>query len=137
MREEESLSEVNIMPVATPPKAAEKAPEKKALCRVLVADDEFRVRDLCYMILDKMGCEVTAVSSGEEAIPHLDKGIDIVVTDLLMEGKVSGKELAVLARAGEKTDVIIMTAYPDTESAVAAVKHGVFDYLVKPFNAAA
>jgi class 3 adenylate cyclase len=84
-----------------------------------------------------MGCQVTAVSSGEEALPHLERGVDILLTDLLMKGKIGGGELTARARSDEKTDVIIMTAYPDTESAVQAVKSGVFDYLVKPFNAAA
>ena len=111
--------------------------DEKSKCHVLVADDEFRVLDLCTMILQAMGCQVTAVSSGEEALPHLERGVDILLTDLLMKGKIGGAELTARARADEKTDVIIMTAYPDTESAVQAVKSGVFDYLVKPFNAAA
>lgn len=108
---------------------------KRALCSVLVADDEPRIRDLCALILSKMGCRVTQASSGEEALGLLADGVDVLLTDLHMPGPIGGKDLAVAARAGGKTDVIIMTAFPDTDSAVQAVRSGVCDYLTKPFTA--
>ncbi len=114
-------------------------PEKKkdpaSTRRVLVVDDEPRVRELCQLILDKIDCQVTTAASGEEALPQVSGDIDLLLADLHMPGSIGGKELAVAARAAGKTDVIIMTAFPDTDSAIQAVKSGVSDYLVKPFSA--
>jgi DNA-binding response OmpR family regulator len=107
----------------------------RAVRHVLVADDELRVRELCGTILSKMGCRVTTASSGDQALVFLEEGVDVLLTDLHMPGKTGGKELAARARSGEKTDVIIMTAFPDTDSAIQAVKNGVSDYLTKPFTA--
>jgi CheY-like chemotaxis protein len=105
------------------------------LCKVLVADDEPRIREVCGLLLGKMGCQVTLAASGEEALGLLSPETDIVLTDLHMPGPIGGKDLAVAARAGGRTDVIIMTAFPDTDSAVQAVRTGVSDYLTKPFTA--
>jgi class 3 adenylate cyclase/FixJ family two-component response regulator len=121
--------------MSAPSPAAPEAAGQNATRRVLVVDDERDVRELCEAILGKAGCQVTTAASGEEALSLLPGDVDLLLTDLHMPGKVGGKDLAVAARAGG-ADAIIMTAFPDTESAIQAVKSGVFDYLVKPFTAA-
>lgn len=121
------------VPPAVPAVPAVEA--KRVTCKVLVADDEPRIRELCGVILSKMGCQVSMVASGQEALDLLSDDLDIILTDLHMPGAIGGKDLAVAARAGGKTDVIIMTAFPDTDSAIQAVRSGVSDYLTKPFTA--
>jgi len=65
-------------------------------CRVLLVDDEEPVLDFEKEILTKMGCTVTAVTSGENAIAMLERGrFDVVVTDSKMPGKVNGQDVYV------------------------------------------
>ena len=102
--------------------------------KILVVDDE---KDICRaleLLLKPEGYDVTAASSGEEALELMGKtDFDAVLTDLKME-KVDG--IGVLEeskRLNPETPVILMTAYASVESAVDAMKKGASDYAVKPF----
>lgn len=102
--------------------------------KILVVDDEDYILDICNQVLGGAGYEVRTVASGEEALPLLDQGWAIVLTDFAMPGKVDGVELMWRARVAGDADVIIMTGYPTFDTAVQAVKGGAFDYLIKPFS---
>ncbi len=102
--------------------------------KILVVDDEAGVREVCSQILGHAGYEVSTVASGEEAIPRLGEGWDIILTDVSMPGVVDGNELVRRARELGSADVLLMTGYPDLTSAVQALKDGAFDYLIKPFS---
>jgi len=103
--------------------------------RILVVDDEELVCRLLENVLTTAGHEVQICLSGQEAIATLKEStFQVVITDLRMPG-VDG--LAVLRKAkalDSLCQVIVITAYGSTESAVEAMKLGAYDYLNKPFN---
>lgn len=104
--------------------------------RVLIADDERPIRELCARSLRGLGCEVTTAESGEAALAAFaGGGFDLVLTDLAMPGKVDGVRLcSEIKSRSPSTDVVIMTAYPTLGTAIATLKTGAYDYLVKPFE---
>ncbi|MBI2882052.1 MAG: sigma-54-dependent Fis family transcriptional regulator [Candidatus Tectomicrobia bacterium] len=103
--------------------------------RLLVVDDDERVRRLLTRLLHEEGYQVRAVASGEEALAEQEsEAYDLVLTDLTMPG-MSGMELleAIKARMPE-VGVIIITAFGTVESAVQAMHKGAFHYICKPFK---
>lgn len=102
---------------------------------ILIADDDENLRRVLEFQLQEAGYEVVVAGDGEEALDRFTTNdIDSVITDLRMP-KVSGLEL--LERIKEldgETPVIVVTAFGEVETAVAAVKAGAFDYINKPFN---
>jgi len=103
--------------------------------RVLVADDEASIRFVLREILEESGCEVTEVESGDEAREALSRGaFDLCFFDIRMPGP-SGLELLDHVRKTRRdTAVVVITAQSTTENAIAAMKRGALDYLVKPFG---
>jgi CheY-like chemotaxis protein len=102
--------------------------------KVLVVDDEPLVREtLDYCLNDEY--DITAAASGEEAI-ELSKQEDfpVVLLDLRMDG-ISGLEtLRRLKQLHAMQNVVILTAYESTESAIEALNLGAYSYLTKPFR---
>lgn len=105
------------------------------MARILVVDDE---KSICMTIktaLDACGHQVEVADSGELAITLMRRSVpDILISDLRMDG-MSGLDL--LGKAREyfpSATVVIMTAYGTIDTAVAAMKSGAYDYLVKPFT---
>src|SRR5437870_2635426 len=105
------------------------------MTKVLVVDDERKMRRLLQILLERMGIDSVAAESGEEALDRFQaEKIDLVLTDLKMPG-MSGLEL--LARVREldaDVPVIVLTAYGTVQTAVEAMKLGAFDYVLKPFD---
>jgi len=104
------------------------------MARVLVVDDEPKLGRLVSEALALDGHAVTRAGGGRAALAELQKeAFEIVVADLRMPD-VDG--LGVLQAARGRTppaEVILMTAHATAESAVAAMKAGAADYLIKPF----
>ena len=103
--------------------------------RILVIDDEELMREYVEEALIRAGYEVTAVSGGREGLDLLhEKGFDVVVTDLKMT-PMDGLEVVRRVRE-EQIDAscIVMTAYGTIETAIAALKNGADDYILKPFT---
>ncbi len=102
---------------------------------ILVVDDEVKMGVLVAGTLEDEGYSVTRTETGEEALSLLNKErYDVVVTDLKMS-PISG--LTILKETKKKnpeTIVILMTAHASAETAVAAMKSGAADYLIKPFS---
>lgn len=103
--------------------------------RILVVDDEPKIRRNAEIYFEKMGYDAVQAASGEEALKILSKGrFDLVITDLKMPG-MSGIDLLVeMRRKGQRTPVVIMTAYGTVNSAVEAMKQGARDFILKPFD---
>ena len=101
--------------------------------RILFADDEASIQELMRIELPRLGHEATVCPDGRTALAALDRtAYDCVIVDLDMPG-VGG--LDVIARVREvspDTEAVIITGKSSLESAVAAVRSGVFDYLTKP-----
>lgn len=102
--------------------------------KILIAEDDDSLRRLAERVLRRAGHEVAATRDGEQAASLLDETWDLLLTDLSMPGGIDGLELARRARTGGPVDVILMTGHPDIDSAVGAVRGGVYDYLIKPFG---
>lgn len=102
---------------------------------ILVVDDELLIRDLLYDFFAGQGWQIAIADTGEKALGILkEKEIDLVLTDLKMP-QMDGLDLARLVRE-EHPDmpVVIMTGFPSVESAVAALRSKISDYVTKPFN---
>ncbi|NOY26780.1 MAG: sigma-54-dependent Fis family transcriptional regulator [Oligoflexia bacterium] len=107
--------------------------------RILVVDDELSMREFLQILLSREGFEVDVVSSAEQALEQVNEAWPaLIMTDLNMSG-LNGLELlrevkARAAQSGRDVEVIVVTAYGSTESAVAAMQAGAADYVTKPFN---
>lgn len=104
--------------------------------RVLVADDEERIRSLCARGLPGEGLEVRTAASAASAKEMLGReSFDLVLTDIHMESEGAGLDLARHVRqAFPETDVIVMTGYDTIDAAVNAMKIGACDFVIKPFD---
>jgi DNA-binding response OmpR family regulator len=103
--------------------------------RILVVEDDPRVRSALLRALDERGYAATAAASG---MAGLDAAMrdrpDLMVVDLGLPD-VDGKEILRMLRAVSTTPVIVATAREDEGEIVRALDAGADDYLVKPFGA--
>jgi two-component system response regulator PilR (NtrC family) len=101
--------------------------------RALIVDDEADIRELLSLTLNRMGLDTDAAESEFEARQLLQKQqYDVCLTDMRLP---DGDGLALLGHASRfwpRMPVAVITAYGSAENAVAALKAGAFDYLVKP-----
>jgi signal transduction histidine kinase len=103
--------------------------------RLLVVDDEENVAITVSEILRREGYQVDTSFSGEDAIERLHDArgpYDLVVTDLHMEGLDGLSVLSELRRRHPLTIAVVLTGFASLESAVASIRQGAYDYLVKP-----
>ena len=104
------------------------------MSKILVVDDEPRILLLLQNLLKANGYEVVSARDGASALDIVHKGgIDIAITDLRMspmDGMTLFREIKKIA---PEMPVILLTAYATVETAVEAMKSGIFDYLTKPF----
>lgn len=103
--------------------------------RILVVDDERSMREFLEIMLQKDGYAVRCAASGVEALEILKhQEFDLLITDIRMK-PVDGLEvLRQCKQLSPATVVIIISAYASTETAVAAMREGAYDYLPKPFK---
>jgi len=103
--------------------------------RVLVVDDELLIRDLLYDFFSDQGWDIVVAEGGQKAVQYLkNQRFDLVLTDLKMPD-MDGLDLTGRIRAlYRELPVIVMTGYPSLDSAVAALRKKVDDYIIKPFN---
>ena len=103
--------------------------------RVLVVDDEVKMRRLLEMSLKNMGYEVVMASDGVEALAFCDEApFDLILTDLKMPRMDGLQLLRSLRERGEDVPVIVLTAFGTIETAVEAMKLGASDYIIRPFE---
>ena len=102
--------------------------------QVLVVDDERGPRESLRMILSG-SYKVSTAEDGVEALEILrTDSIDLVTVDLNMPG-MKGDELMRTIRAEfPQTEIIVITGCGSVETAIEGIRHGVFDYLTKPFD---
>ena len=103
--------------------------------RILIVDDEQKMRRLLEMALRGMGYEVVQAADGVEALERFAEApFDMVLTDMRMP-RMNGLELLrSLRERGEEVPVVVLTAHGTVESAVAAMKLGAVDYIIRPFE---
>lgn len=103
--------------------------------RVLVVDDEDDVRRALRTALEGWGYQVDEAVSGEEALSRVAaRRYDLLLLDLRM-AEIDGVEVMERVRLSRPTlPIIILTGYATLESAIAAVRCGAADYLLKPVS---
>ncbi|HKY33882.1 MAG TPA: sigma-54 dependent transcriptional regulator [Candidatus Polarisedimenticolia bacterium] len=108
-------------------------PPPASSARILVADDDAPLGRLFHAVLAGQGHDVEVVSDGAAARRRLAEGaFDVALLDLTL-GPIGGLALLEHARrVSPSTSVVIVTGNATVESAVAALKKGAHDYLVKP-----
>jgi two-component system response regulator PilR (NtrC family) len=100
---------------------------------VLVVDDEADIRELLELTLIRMGLGVDSAGSVAEAKRLLgQREYDLCLTDMRLPDGEGIELVRHISAACVDTPVAVITAYGSTESAVAALKAGAFDYLSKP-----
>lgn len=105
---------------------------------ILVVDDDAGLRDAIELILDAAGHRVTLAASGPDALAALEKTrFNLVISDLRMD-PMDGLELLARIRATQPLlPVLLMTAFGDVDKAVAAMRGGACEFLMKPFESTA
>ena len=103
--------------------------------RILVVDDEQSMRELLAIMLRKEGFDVVAAESRAVAAAVLARApVDLVITDVKLPDGDGIEILRHVKAASPETVVIVMTAFGTAETAVAALKLGAHDYILKPFD---
>jgi NtrC-family two-component system response regulator AlgB len=112
------------------------SPPDEAL-RILVIDDEKNIRATLTVCLENLGCQVTAVPSGQAALAALGRqAFDLAFLDLRLGGTSGLDLLPQLLAESPNLAVVVITAYATFDTAVEAIKRGATDYLPKPFTPA-
>ncbi len=102
---------------------------------VLIVDDEKGVQSSIQGILDDVGFDSKAVSSGEEALDLLvEKEFPVVLLDVWLPGMDGLQALAEIRRVSPGTVVIMISGHGSIETAVRATKLGAFDFVEKPLS---
>jgi NtrC-family two-component system response regulator AlgB len=105
--------------------------------QVLVVDDEKNIRVTLSTCLEAMGCQVTAVPSGQAALAALARhAFDLAFLDLRLDGMDGLALLPQLLAESPNLAVVVITAYATFDTAVEAIKRGAKDYVPKPFTPA-
>ena len=104
--------------------------------RILVVDDEEPIREIISSMLNAAGYKTRQAASGMEALAILNSTgeFELMLSDLMM-AELDG--IALLERSKEKypdMPVIMVTAVHDISVALAAIRNGAYDYLLKPFE---
>ena len=103
--------------------------------KVIVIDDEPNLRKILEALLVREGYEVFCFEGMDEALHTWNsEDVDAVITDLAMPGKTGMDVLAYAQRYSSDVPVIMITAFGTVEAAVAALKSGAFDFVLKPFD---
>ena len=102
--------------------------------RILIVDDEESLRLTFEMLLKRAGYEnVTGVSNFDDAIATLEKeNFDLIISDIVLQGASGIDLLRQIKEMGKICPVVMITGYPNIETAAEAVRLGAFDYVPKP-----
>jgi DNA-binding NtrC family response regulator len=104
---------------------------------VLVVDDDSSLRAVLDAELASRGYRVTLKEAPGEALAHLEAGdddVDVVLTDLQMQGASGADLCAKIAESGRFVPVIVMTSFGSLDTAIAAIRAGAYDYVTKPLD---
>ncbi|MBQ1423685.1 MAG: response regulator transcription factor [Lachnospiraceae bacterium] len=103
--------------------------------KILVVDDEERMRKLIGDFLKVRGYEVTEAGDGEEAVEKFfaDKSISLILLDVMMP-KMNGWDVLKTIRKVSKVPIIMLTARGEEQDELQGFKLGVDEYISKPFS---
>ncbi len=103
--------------------------------KILVVDDESRMRKLVHDFLAKQGYSVLEAENGEEAVDIFfsDKNIGLIILDVMMP-KMDGWQVCKEIRQYSKVPIIMLTAKSDERDELMGFELGVDEYISKPFS---
>lgn len=102
--------------------------------RILVVDDEERIRRLIKMYLEREQYEIDEAENGEDALQMaLAADYDLIMLDLMLPG-IDGIEVCEKLREVKSTPVIMLTAKGEESNRIQGFEAGADDYVVKPFS---
>src|ERR1041385_4576903 len=101
--------------------------------KILVVDDEPSVLLTVVAILQQEGYDVDAAANGQTAIEWIrSRQYDLVMTDLKMPGVDGLQVLEEVRKTAPNTVTLMMTGYGSVDTALEALQHGAYEYLLKP-----
>ncbi len=107
----------------------------KEKCEILIVDDNESLCNVLVKVLRDEGYSVTPVYRGDDAVEELKKrSFDLILLDLVLPGVDGMDVFREIREKYQSTDVITITSYASTESAVEALRMGAQDYLTKPLD---
>jgi len=99
----------------------------------LFADDEPSLQELMKLELPRLGHRATVCPDGVTAVAALEKNsYDCIIVDLDMPGLDGIGVIAKCKEQSPQTEAVVLTGKSSLETAIAALRHGAFDYLTKP-----
>lgn len=103
--------------------------------KILVVDDESRMRKLVHDFLGKQGYAVLEAENGEEAVDMFfsEKNISLIILDVMMP-KMDGWQVCKEIRQYSKVPIIMLTAKSDERDELLGFELGVDEYISKPFS---
>lgn len=102
--------------------------------RILVVDDEDRIRRLLRMYLEREGFQIDEAEDGEKALKMaLSRDYDLIILDLMLPG-MDGLDVCKGIRSKKATPIIMLTARGEEVNRVEGFEVGTDDYVVKPFS---
>jgi len=103
--------------------------------KILIVDDEPRIRDSLKLLLDEQGYDVYTVSSGQEAKDILSVyQFDLALLDMVIPDMNGHQLMEYIYETSPGTMVVIITGHASLDSAIGALRRGAYDYLRKPFE---
>ena len=103
--------------------------------RILVAEDEAEVLDMCVRALSREGYHVSGARSGVEAIEMVKSmSFDLLLTDIKMPGLSGLQAYREIKRQAPDIIGVAITGYGSVETAIEALKLGMEDFILKPFS---
>ncbi len=104
--------------------------------RIIVVDDEDLIREVVCSILSQAGYDCVPVDSAAEALAMLnsDERVAMVLSDVIMDGMDGLTLLSRIRKEHPNIPVVMVTAVHDISVALAAIRNGAYDYLLKPFE---
>jgi two-component system NtrC family response regulator len=102
---------------------------------VLIVEDDPLQRKLLRETLETEGYEAYAAATGREALEIIGRvPIDVAVVDFRLDGETGLTVIRDILRTNPLITPVMVTAYADVETAVAAIRGGAYDYVVKPID---
>ncbi len=103
--------------------------------RVLLIEDDPGVSEVVGLLLEREGYAVQRAGSAKEARTRVDAAEpDLVITDLKLPDGTGLEVIAAVRARRPRLPIIMITSYSSIESAIAALRGGAVDYVMKPFN---
>ena len=103
--------------------------------KILVVDDESRMRKLIRDFLEREGYQILEASDGIEAMDcfYADKGIDLIILDVMMP-RMDGWQVCKEIRGYSKVPIMMLTARTEEQNELKGFELGVDEYVAKPFS---